>query len=306
MSDHRIISLIASSTETLCALGFQNNIVGRSHECDYPPSILSLPPCSEAKFNTSGTSKGIDERVINTLKEALSVYRVDVDLLEKLQPTLIVTQDHCEVCAVSLKDVEAAARQVLTTKPKIISLAPNSLNDLIQGIQEIANALRAPEKGETLIGKMNHRMDTVKESVQQAQSKPSVVCVEWIDPLMAAGNWVPELVEMAGGTDLLGIPKAHTPRLPIEKLVEADPDMIISMPCGWDIAKTRQEMNTALQTDTWQSLRAVKNGHLYLTDGNQYFNRPGPRVVDSLEILAEILHPNLCSYGYEGKGWERY
>jgi iron complex transport system substrate-binding protein len=207
---------------------------------------------------------------------------------------------------VSLKDVEAAARQVLSTKPKIVSLAPNSLKDLIQGIQEIADALDAPEAGETLIAKMNHRMDAVKESVQQAKGKPSVVCVEWIDPLMAAGNWVPELVDMAGGIDLLGIPKEHTPRLPIEELVKADPDIIISMPCGWDIAKTRQEMAPALQTEAWQSLRAVKNGQLYLTDGNQYFNRPGPRVVDSLEILAEILHPDLCSYGYEGKGWERY
>ncbi|MBL4576189.1 MAG: hypothetical protein JKY51_08860, partial [Opitutaceae bacterium] len=158
MPEHRIISLIASSTETLCALGFRDSLVGRSHECDYPASVTSLPKCSEPKFDTCGTSKEIDTRVLNTLKEALSVYRIDIDLLEKLQPTLIVTQDHCEVCAVSLKDVQSAVCQVLSSEPKIVSLSPNSLKDLLDGIQEIAAALEAPETGGKLIAEMERRM----------------------------------------------------------------------------------------------------------------------------------------------------
>ncbi len=306
MPENRIVSLIASSTETICALGFQDQLVGRSHECDYTVSVKQLPKCSEPKFDIEGNSREIDQRVLNTLENALSVYHVHADVLEELQPTVIVTQDHCEVCAVSLKDVENAACEILSSRPKIVSLAPNSLADLQKGFLEIANALGAPETGQTLVDEMNRKMKAVQDAAAKAANRPSVVCVEWIDPLMAAGNWVPELVAMANGNDLLGIPKAHTPRLEIKELVDADPDKIVVMPCGWDIEKSRQEIAEALRSEAWANLTAVKSGELYLTDGNQYFNRPGPRVADSLEILAEILHPELCSFGHEGTGWARY
>ena len=306
MPKNRIISLIASSTETVCALGFEEDLVGRSHECDYPPFVHNLPPCSEPKFDIEGTSEDIDQRVLDTLQNALSVYRVHADVLEELQPTHIITQDHCEVCAVSLKDVEEATCQLVSSKPSIVSLAPNALDDIYAGIQEIATALGDIEAGQSLVSQMKDRLSAVEESVSNAQEVPSVVCVEWINPLMAAGNWVPELVQIAKGNDLLGITKAHTPRIPLSKLVEADPDKIIVMPCGWDIEKSRSEMERALADPDWQALRAVRSGELYLTDGNQYFNRPGPRLVESAEILAEILHPELASFGHEGSGWVKY
>jgi iron complex transport system substrate-binding protein len=306
MPDPRIVSLIASSTETLCALGFESQLVGRSHECDYPPTIVNRPPCSEAKFDLDGSSLEIDNRVKDTLRNAVSVYRVFTDVLEQLKPTHIITQDHCEVCAVSFKDVEAAAKELPGSAPTIVSLAPNSLEDIYKGIIEIAESLNAIERGQELVSQMRQRLRKLKELSSTSKTQPSVVCVEWIEPLMAAGNWVPDLIMIAGGIDLLGIPNAHTLKIQLKKLVEADPDKIIVMPCGWDIDKNRSEMDQALQNATWQSLRAVQTGELYITDGNQFFNRPGPRIVESAEILAEIFHPELADFGHRGCGWEKY
>ena len=306
VSDPRIISLIASSTETICALGFEDQLVGRSHECDYPQSIQHLPACSEAKFDLDGTSSEIDQRVQDTLQNAISVYRVFADELERLRPTHIITQDQCEVCAVSFKDVEAAAKELISSSPKIVSLAPNCLEDIYNGITEIAESLGARNSGEALVSKMRGRLRKLAQLTSPIILKPKVVCVEWIDPFMAAGNWVPDLVHMAGGQDLLGLPNEHTPKIDVSKLVEADPDKIVVMPCGWDIEKNRSEMDEALQTATWQSLRAVQSGELYITDGNHYFNRPGPRVVESAEILAEIFHPEIADFRHAGSGWVKY
>mgnify|MGYP002629922614 CR=1 FL=1 len=306
MADRRILSLIASSTETVCALGLEADLVGRSHECDFPPSVERLPICSEPKFDIHGSSLEIDQRVKDALRDALSVYRVHADVLKALQPTHIITQDQCEVCAVSLKDVEAAVCDVLDSSPKIVSLAPNSLEDIYAGILEMATSLGVADRGQNLVRDMQSRLKIIGEQYSTISQKPSVVCVEWIDPFMPAGIWVPELVSMAGGNDLLGIPNKHTPVVPLEKLIEANPDKIVVRPCGWGLKKTRAEMEEALKQTAWQSLRAVQSGELYLTDGNHFFNRPGPRVVESAEILAEIFHPETADYGHKGIGWERY
>lgn len=306
MDDPRIVSLIASSTESLCALGFEEQLVGRSHECDFPPSIQSLPICSEAKFDLEGSSQEIDQRVQDTLQNAISVYRVFPDELKRLQPTHIITQDQCEVCAVSFKDVERATKELISSSPEIVSLAPNSLDDIYQGIMEMAVSLDAPTRGTSLVSSMKERLASIKKSTADMIRKPSVVCVEWIEPLMAAGNWVPDLVHLAGGTDLLGLPNKHTPKIDFKKLIEADPDKIIIMPCGWGIEKNKAEMLEALKQSEWQSLRAVESGELYISDGNHYFNRPGPRVVESAEILAEILHPEHFHFGHQGAGWVKY
>ena len=306
MPEPRIISLIASSTETICALGYKDHLVGRSHECDYPPSVLMLPACSEARFDLNGSSLEIDERVKTTLQNAISVYSVFEDELEWLRPTHIITQDQCEVCAVRLEEVEEAACKLIGSKQSIVSLAPNELEDIFNGIQDIAESLDDPESGQKLILEMKGRLTNVETSVASAEAIPSVVCVEWIDPFMAAGIWIPELVEMAKGNDLLGISKAHTPKIPLSKLIEADPDKIIVMLCGWDIEKSRSEMDQALTQSDWQSLQAVRSGELYITDGNHFFNRPGPRIVESAEILAEILHPELANFGHQGTGWQKY
>jgi len=306
MNEPRIVSLIASSTETLCALGFADQLVGRSHECDFPPSIQSLTVCSEAKFDLQGNSLEIDQRVHETLQSAISVYRVFPDELERLKPTHIITQDQCEVCSVSFKDVERATKALISSSPEIVSLAPNSLEDIYQGIMEMANSLDAQVRGTSLVSRMRERLVDIERNTADITTRPSVVCVEWIDPFMAAGNWVPNLVQIAGGNDLLGIENVHTPKIALSKLVEADPDKLVIMPCGWGIEKNTAEMLEALQQTEWQSLRAVESGELYITDGNHYFNRPGPRVVESAEILAEIFHPERFNFGHEGSGWVKY
>lgn len=305
MAEPRIISLIASATEIVCALGFESQMVGRSHECDFPASVKSLPVCTSPKFEVEGLSYEIDERVKAILQEALSVYRVDADLLERLRPTHIITQSQCEVCAVSLKDVEEAVCQFTSSRPVVVSLEPNALADVWSDIRRVAAALNAPERGEELVARLRRRMGAIEEKARTAQSRPTVACVEWIDPLMAAGNWSPELVEMAGGVNLFGEVGKHSPWMNWEALVAADPDVIFISPCGFDIARTMEETHLLTDKPEWRELKAAKEDRVFVADGNQYFNRPGPRLVESLEILAELLHPELFNFGYEGKGWVR-
>ncbi|MBO0861338.1 MAG: cobalamin-binding protein [Chloracidobacterium sp.] len=303
MTEPRVVSLIASATEIVCALGFESQMVGRSHECDFPASIKRLPVCTSPKFEIEGLSYEIDERVKAILQEALSVYRVDADLLERLRPTHIVTQSQCEVCAVSLKDVEQAVCQFTSSRPVIVSLEPNALADVWSDIRLVANALNAPERGEELVAELRRRMDEIAAKARTAPSHPTVACVEWIEPLMAAGNWTPELVEMAGGGNLFGEAGKHSPSMSWEDLLAADPDVIFISPCGFDIARTMEETNSLAGKPEWRDLKAVRWNRVFVADGNQYFNRPGPRLVESLEILAEMLHPELFHFGHEGTGW---
>jgi iron complex transport system substrate-binding protein len=300
----RIVSLIASATEIVCALGFEDSLVGRSHECDFPPSVKRLPFCTEPKFDVHGTSLEIDQRVKAILTQSLSVYRVDADKLRQLRPDVIVTQTQCEVCAVSLKDVEDAICDWLDSKPKIVSLTPNALADVWMDIRLVADALNVAERGEELIGRLQQRMSDVAALAQVQPVRPTIACIEWIEPLMSAGNWMPELVEMAGGVHLFGVAGKHSPRMSLQELCSADPEVIFVMPCGWDIAKSRQEMAVLTAKPEWPRLRAVHDGRVYLADGNQYFNRPGPRLAESLEILAEVLHPGAFTFGHEGTGWQ--
>ncbi|MGH9939023.1 MAG: cobalamin-binding protein [Blastocatellia bacterium] len=305
MAEPRVISLIASATEIVCALGFERQMVGRSHECDFPVSVKRLPVCTSPKFEVEGLSYEIDQRVKAILQEALSVYRVDADLLEQLQPTHIITQSQCEVCAVSLKDVEQAVCQFTGSQPAIISLEPNALADVWSDIRRVATALNAPERGEELVARSRRRMGKIVTTARTAALRPTVACVEWIDPLMAAGNWMPELVEMAGGVNLFGETGKHSPWMTWEELVAADPGVIFISPCGFDIARTMEETHLLAGKPEWDGLKAVKSARVFVADGNQYFNRPGPRLVESLEILAELFHPELFHFGHKDKGWKR-
>jgi iron complex transport system substrate-binding protein len=303
MPELRIISLIASATEIVCALGFERQMVGRSHECDFPASVKRLPVCTSPKFQVEGLSYEIDQRVKAILQEALSVYRVDADLLERLQPTHIVTQSQCEVCAVSLKDVEEAVCQFTSSRPVIVSLEPNSLADVWSDIRRVASALNAPERGEELVSVLRRRMDEIAAKARTVASRPTVACVEWLDPLMAAGNWMPEMVEMAGGVNLFGEAGKHSPWMSWEEMVAADPDVIFISPCGFDIARTLEEAHLLSGKPEWRNLKAARSNRVFVADGNQYFNRPGPRLVESLEILAELFHPEMFRFGHEDKGW---
>ena len=303
MSEHRIVSLIASATEIVSALGFEGQLVGRSHECDFPSAVGQLPACSTSKIDVDASSLEIDGQVKSIVTNGLSVYRVDPELLNQLKPTVIVTQTQCEVCAVSLKDVEQAVCELVDSQPKIVSLEPMSLSDIWKDIQTVAAALGDPNRGERLVAKLVARLDAIRTSTASLQTRPSIACIEWIDPLMNAGNWMPELVEIAGGTNLFGEAGRHSGYFEPAQLAAADPDVIAIMPCGFDIARSRSEMPALTSRPQWPQLSAVRHGNVFITDGNQYFNRPGPRVVESAEILAELLHPDTFDFGHRGTDW---
>ena len=299
----RIVSLIPSATEILAALGLTDAIVGRSHECDYPPEIQERPVCTQARLNSNAPSAKIHNDVNDLLQSALSIYQIKTDVLEQLQPTHILTQDQCDVCAVSLKDVEEAVATLTHIEPKIISLQPNVLADIWTDIERVADATGVESR--RLVEDLKVRVKICEQKTQalSVTERPTVACIEWIDPLMAAANWIPELVTLAGGQPLFSAVGQPSPQLTWETLVATDPSVIIFMPCGFDLNRTRQEVSLT-QRPEWQNLRAVQSGRVYTTDGNSYFNRPGPRLVDSQEILAEILHPEIFQYGYKGTGWE--
>jgi iron complex transport system substrate-binding protein len=303
---HRIVSLLPSATEIVCALGFQEQLVGRSHECDYPPCVDRLPVVTRPKFDPEGSSAAIDQRVREILAEALSVYRVEVDVLRQLKPDIIVTQSQCEVCAVSVRDVEDAAAAWLDgPPPKIISLAPYSLSDVLADIERVGIELDAHDRSARLVDALRGRMHAVEKLAVATTRRPTVACIEWLDPLMIAANWVPELVAMAGGKMLFGQPGYRSSKIEFAQLLQADPDVIVLMPCGFDMDRTARELGALSRRPGWERLKAVDYEQIYLTDGNQYFNRPGPRIVESLEILSEILHPELFNFGHAGRAWRR-
>ena len=230
---------------------------------------------------------------------------MDADRLRALRPDVIITQSHCEVCAVSRRDVEAAVCQWLDARPVIVSLHPEALADIWGSIPTVADALGVPERGRQLVDRLRGRMAAIADKARALPDRPTVACLEWLDPLMAAGNWMPELVELAGGVDLFGTAGRHAPWLPWDELRARDPEVLIALPCGFDRARTRAELPALTQRPGWSALRAVRTKRVSLADGNQFFNRPGPRIAESLEILAEILHPEAFHFGHEGTGWER-
>lgn len=301
----RVVSLIASSTEMVVALGCGDRLVGRSHECDHPEWVRALPAVTEPKFAIDLPSADIDARVRALVEQAVSVYRVDVDALERLAPDLLITQTQCEVCAVSLADVEAALAACVSSNPRVVALRPDALADLWRDLRQVADALGVPERGVQLLTRLQRHMRGIAERAREVAPR-RVACIEWIEPLMAAGNWTPELIAMAGAKDVLGRPGAHAGRIAFADLVAADPDAIFVTPCGFDLARTRAEMPALTREPGWSGLRAVREGQVFLGDGNAYFNRPGPRVAEALEILAEALHPKAFRFGHEGTGWQHY
>jgi iron complex transport system substrate-binding protein len=301
----RIVSLLPSCTEIVCALGCAERLVGRSHECDFPPEIQSVPVCTAPRLDASSSSSEINSQIKSLLERALSVYEIDTARLLELRPDIILTQAQCEVCAVSLAELEKALPPSLARRAKIISVTPLRLADVWTDIQTIADALGVPDEGRALLLRLKNRVVDVILKTCMIKKRPSVVCVEWFDPLMAAGNWVPEMVELAGGHDVLGLPGRHSAWLEWKNLAQADPDIILLMPCGFGLERARREAAALEARPEWGHLRAVKSRNVFVTDGNAYFNRPGPRVVESIEILAEILQPKLFSFGHEKRGWAR-
>lgn len=282
----------------VAALGALDLLVGRSHECDYPPSVRALPSCTRPLIDVDADSRAIDEQVKNSARGALSIYEVFDDVLERLQPTHILTQVQCDVCAVSLRDVERSIASRLASAPRLVALNPASLADIWEDFRRVGEAVGV--SAEPVIRELQSRMTPIRRP-----DPPTVACIEWIEPLMAAGNWTPELIDLAGAIDVFGKPGIHSPWITWEDLLAQDPDIIIVAPCGFDLARTRGEMHWLTERPDFGRLKAVQTGRLYLADGNQFFNRPGPRVVETLRIVQEMIEtpPNSSCYG---KTWTLY
>ena len=292
----RVVSLVSSATEMVHALGALPWLVGRSHECDYPAEVLALPVCTAPCFAVKGDSREIDQLVRQTHAQSISVYQVFDEVLERLQPTHILTQMQCEVCAVSLKDVEGSVAGRLASRPHVVALQPNSLGDVWEDFRRVARSLNIEACGERLIADLKARMLGIAETARAAGARPRLACIEWIEPLMPAAHWMPELVAAAGAERV----EWGT----WEELVAADPDAILVMPCGFGLERAAAEMHWLRERQEWPELKAVRKGRVYGVDGNQYFNRPGPRLVESLRILAEVAHPEIFAATMQGTGWK--
>jgi iron complex transport system substrate-binding protein len=285
----RIASLLPSATEIVCAVGGREELVGRSHECDYPPGIEAVPVLTSARIGPVVASKAIDEAIREVLKEALAVYEIDMEGLRQAAPDVIVTQDLCDVCAVSRDDVHAALARLAQKNVMVANLHPTRLEDVWLDIQRVADAIDRSAAGRDVVRDLALRVDRVAARARGAARRPAVLSIEWIDPVMIGGMWMPELIALAGGEPLVTVPGQHAPTLATPQLAALDPEVIVIKPCGFDRERTLAELSTLRQTLPWSAWGPRRR--VYVADGNAYFNRPGPRIVESLEILAACVHP---------------
>lgn len=295
----RIVSLLPSATEIAVALGLGEQLVGRSHECDYPEWVKALPVCTSTKLEKGLTSREIDDRVMEIVRQGLSVYEVDAALLRELKPDLILTQSQCAVCAVTPDDLEGALAAWIGAPPVLLSLAPDTLDDVWGDIAAVAEAAQVPERAGPAVASMKARLD----GLPRLPGKPRVAAIEWIDPLMIAGNWVPQLIEAAGAIPLLARAGEHSPYIEWDRIAAADPDAIILMPCGYRVEQSMKELGSLTSRLGWSALRAVRHDRVFVADGQYFFNRPGPRLVESAEMIAAMLAAGPMVR--EGPGWVR-
>jgi iron complex transport system substrate-binding protein len=311
----RIVSLLASATEMVAALGCLDQMVGRSHECDYPPEVRLLPVVSTVQIDINASSAEIDAQVkqmaqkkqepVDPALKALSIYAIDIDSLQELRPDVIFTQTQCEVCAVSERDVIQAIRRLTGLQPLVVSLSPYRLQDVWEDVLRVGRALGKGDQAQTLVEGYQQRLTELAIKVAAFGTKPRVAVLEWLDPLMGAGNWTPELVTYAGGENIFGDIGQHSPWLSWEELQAADPDVIVLSPCGYTIERTMQDVPLLQKHPAWTGLKAVRNGRVYAIDGNQYLNRSGPRLLESAELLARVIWGEQLGMAVDDKGWEQ-
>ena len=284
----RLVSLLPSATEILVKIGLEKNLVGVSHECDYPETVQSLPRLTSTRANPSLDSAGIHNSVLEVMKNAVSVYDLDVELLKSLKPDFIVTQDLCDGCAVSFSQVEEACRELLDCK--IISLRPKKLGDVWSDVLRTAETLDVKQKGCQFQEEVDERVQAVRDRlVDWGNERPKILTIEWIDPIYVGGMWLPEMIHIAGGQVCIAESGQPAPIVSREDLAKIDPDVVVVKPCGYKLDQVLKEVDLLKkQIPTWSNPPRV-----YLVDGNAYFNRPGPRILDSLEILAHCTHPDL-------------
>jgi iron complex transport system substrate-binding protein len=293
----RIVSLISSATEILYLLELGDRVVGVSHECDYPPAVAAKPRLTRSLVDSAATSRAIDDQVRALAGGTSALYEIDVERLAALQPDLIITQAQCDVCAVRYEDVAAAVRNTpALADTRILALNPRSIMDVLADVERIGQA--AGEQVNTLLVKTSLNLRLLTAQIRGAQlagnKPPRVICLEWIEPPMVAANWMPELVQMAGGSPGLTQPGVHSSYADWRQIVDYDPQVIVIMPCGFDLPRAIVEAQVLPGFAGWNELDAVRSGRVYAVDGNAYFNRSGPRLIDSLEILAHLLYPDYC------------
>jgi iron complex transport system substrate-binding protein len=283
----RVVSLLASGTEIVCALGLGETLVGRSHECDNPSWVGSLPACSEPAFDVSVSSREIDAEVSRRIRSCEPLYRIHTDLIRELKPDVVIAQEHCEVCAVTPAGIESAG--CVTPGERVVALTAGTLEGIWDGMIRVAAALGCEEEGRALVCREQRRLEEVRERTAGLR-RPTVVMLEWMAPLYAMGNWGPELVEIANGELVLGKKGEHSSAIPFSRLREVDPEVLIVAPCGFDLERTLTERRALEDQPGWRELRAVRKGNVVFADGNRFFNRSGMTVSRTAEIIAEVLH----------------
>ena len=296
----RVVSLLASATEIVCALGAGDRLVGRSHECDNPSWVRSLPQCSEPAFDISAPSREIDAEVNRRIRSGEPLYRVNTELIRELAPDLIIAQTHCEVCAVTPGDVARTGCEPLPGT--VLGLSAGSLDGIFESIREIARALGREETGQAVVEREQRRLDAVRERTAGLR-RPSLVVVEWADPLFAMGNWGPELVEIAHGDLLIGKKGEFSHAISGDEVASADPEFLVVTPCGFNLERACGERAVLERTSWWSGLRAVRSGKVAFADGNLFFNRSGMTIARTAEILAEMLHATIFGKRSEGTHW---
>jgi iron complex transport system substrate-binding protein len=290
----RIASLLAGATEVLYALGLADRIVAVSHECDFPPAALAKPRATRSLIDSRRPASEIDALVKERLSLGLPLYEIDRPLLAALRPDLIITQAQCDVCAVRYEDVlDLVHAEPALTAAQVLALAPASLADVLTDVQRIGEAAQASQAAAFLVSSLTSRIACIRQATAPLppEARPTVVCLEWLAPLMTAGNWVPELVEMAGGRSRLAVAGRHSGYQSWEAVRQADPDVLLVAPCGFDLQRTLADAQRLATLPGWCDLKAVRSGRVFAIDGNAYISRSGPRLVDSLEILAHLFHP---------------
>lgn len=292
-SSMRICSLLPSATEIAFALGLGDSVVAVTHECDYPPEARTRQIVVKSIIDAARDgSAEIDQTIGKLLRAKKGIYTIDLPRFMEASPDLILTQELCDVCAVDYNEVVAAA-QSLARKPEIISLAPSLLSDVLRDIELVGEAAGKKLEAEALVSRLKNRIDRVREQASCSDYRPRVACIEWLDPIYSAGHWVPEMVEWAGGIDGLGKKGRPSEKIDWDRIVQAAPEAIVLMPCGFEIERILREMHLLYRLPGWSDLPAVHKGNVFAVNGSAYFNRSGPRLVDGLEILAQIIHPEI-------------
>ena len=289
----RICSLLPGATEIACALGLADEIVGVSHECDFPAAARSKPVMVKSRIDPTKIRSGeIDRQVGDLLRSKQSLYALDEKLFKDSEPDIILTQGLCDVCALDYKDVVQAARS-LARVPSIVSLDPHCLADILNDVLRIGEATHKLRQAESLVEELKLRIEAVRDRTARSASRPRVACLEWLDPLYIAGHWVPEMVEIAGGTDILGTAAEPSAKVEWDAVIAAMPEILIIMPCGFDLDRAIRESSLLQNRAGWQTLPAVRDKRVFAVSGADYFSRPGPRLIDGLEIFSQLFHSEL-------------